>query len=648
MGQGHSEEEGSRNVSTGIFPARGKDVNYTHLHIEQLSHELALRFARKGFTPLEITHFKDIFRSLADEQDGIHYWKEETLWRFLVLPDALTPGPLVYQMATYLGAFPFPSLAPSILTIEAMLKVVVIMTERYRRVLKNGKADRNKLLFRSLAVFDRKMSSVYETPSKETLDAIKEASGEAIESAVASPVQNHPTMGFPIDQSANDEEEEEDDDDLALAALDSLDAIEVFKHDQRADTKIHHAQIPVDNFRRLIMLLLVIAPLDAQESLSRHALRLTDARIGGLRRVADCVLWSFTPERNAGIFYHSFNTIVPASLPFMFDGLNPLFEHFLFSKNLDLHRHRRKSSLSTPLSSPIPASPTVHQEPDEPLEPLLPQEGDILDLNILSQLAFFLKGNNVFRRLRPLYLGGDAGFSMGSIEQKVFNWRAPSILLVAGTRLPSEPEGTRERAFAETLPPKRFPNGASGNSTSERVLFGAYLDVPWKYTYKEAIGGSGSLLFQLEPIHEVFRPSAVSTAYATFTKSGVSIGSPPPRTRPVSGLSSHAVLGPVSLLLDESFEFGVFNHDSTGGGSFHPSQTRKTDWQDRFEIDSLEIWGCGGDEESEKQRAAWAFEEREAAARKSIKFGKDVESDRALLEMAGLVGNHNASGGSIG
>lgn len=612
-----------------------------------MSHELALRFARKCFTPLEITHFKDVFRSLADEQDGIHYWKEETLWRFLVLPDAINPGPLVYQMATYLGAFPFPSLAPSILTIEAMLKVVVIMTERYGRVLKNGKADRNKLLFRSLAVFDRRMSSVYEAPSKETMNALKDASDGAVESAVASPVQSHPPMGFAIDQPANDGEEEEDDDELALAALDSLDAIEVFKHDQGADTKIHHAQIPVDNFRRLIMLLLIIAPLSAQESLSKHAQRLTDARIGGLRRVADCILWSFTPEYNAGIFYHSFNTIVPGSLPYMFDGLNALFEHFLFSRNLDLHRHRRQSSLSTPQFSSDLASPTMDQEPDEP-DPLLPREGDILDLNVLSQMAFFLKGTNLFRRLRPLYMGGDAGFSMGSIEQKAFNWRAPSILLVAGTRLPSEPEGTRERAFADTLPPKRFSNGGSGNSTSQRVVFGAYLDVPWKYTYKEAIGTSESLLFQLEPIHEVFRPSTISTDYATFTKSGISFGSPPPRARPISGISSHAALGPVSLLLDESLEFGVFNHDSTGGGSFHPSQTRMADWQDRFEIDSLEIWGCGGNEEAEKQRAAWAFEEREAAARKSIKFGKDIESDRALLEMAGLVGNHNASGGSMG
>lgn len=215
---------------------------------EQLSHELALRFAKKCFTPLEITHFKDVFRSLADEQDGIHYWKEETLCRFLVLPDSLSPGPLIYQMSTYLGAFPFPSLAPSILTIEAMLKVVVIMTERYAKVLKKGKADRNKLFFRSLAVFDRRMSLANERHSKEISNPSKNDADTEGNAATAEKPSTY-TAGFLIDEPANDDDEEEDDDELALAALESLDAIEVFKHDQMADTKIHHAQIPLDNFQ---------------------------------------------------------------------------------------------------------------------------------------------------------------------------------------------------------------------------------------------------------------------------------------------------------------------------------------------------------------------------------------------------------------
>lgn len=216
---------------------------------EQLSHQLALRFAKKCFSPLEIVHFKDVFRSLADEQDAVWYWKEETLCRFLALPDSLGVGALVYQMASYLGSFPFPSLAPSILTMEALLKVVVIMTERYDKILKRGKADRHKLLFRSLAVFDRAVSSRYEQTRTEDLPA---AHDEKLGGAhAAASAENATAAEFSIDRPGSDDGEDEDDDELALAALESLDAIEVFKHDQRTDTNIHHARIPLDSFQSI-------------------------------------------------------------------------------------------------------------------------------------------------------------------------------------------------------------------------------------------------------------------------------------------------------------------------------------------------------------------------------------------------------------
>ena len=62
---------------------------------EQASRELAHKFAKKCFSPLEITHFKDVFYSLADKQDGINYWKEETLCRFLGVPDVIGVGPVI-------------------------------------------------------------------------------------------------------------------------------------------------------------------------------------------------------------------------------------------------------------------------------------------------------------------------------------------------------------------------------------------------------------------------------------------------------------------------------------------------------------------------------------------------------------------------
>jgi len=545
-------------------------------------------------------------------------------------------------MATYLGAFPFPSLAPCILTIEAMVVVVVIMTERYGKVLKKGKADRNKLLFRSLAVFDRRVGSIQETPDTKVLKgAMKEEI--STKEGLGEESRSH-TAGFSVDVPGDEEEEEEDDDDLALAALDSLDAIEVFKHDQRADRKIYHSQIPIDNFRRLLMLLLVIAPLQSQDNLSKFGEGLTETRLEGLRRVADSILWSFTPEENAGISYHSFDTIIPASLPYLFDALNPLFEHFLFSKNIDLSRRKSSTSTSTPALAPSP------QVPELPLEPLLQTEGEILDLPLLSQLSFFLKGPTLFHRLRLLYSGGTAGFSLGSFEQKVLNWRAPSILLVSGTRLPSTPHDSRQRAFAEILPPKRFLDSGPGNSRTNRVVYGAYVPLPWKQTPKDPLSDPATLLFQLEPLHEVFTASTLNLNQITLTKAGIAFGNPVPPSKPVSGLPSHVSLGPVSLTLNDSLEYGVFTHDAAGGGSFRNSKARKGSWQDRFEVESLEVWGCGGDAEAERQRKAWAWEEREAAARRGVTLGKDLEADRALLAMAGLLASegYGANGGSMG
>ena len=560
--------------------------------------------------------------------------------RFLAIPDALAAGPIIYQMTSYLGAFPFPSLAPAILTRGALIKVVVVMTQRYGKVLKRGGKDRNKLLFRSLAVFDRRLSSIASPKLPADVQALRDEKAEkaiGVESAIDGVYSL--AQGFSTDEPVGGEEDDEDDDELALAALDSLDAIEVYNMDRHSETKMQQAQIPADNFRKLLMLLLIIAALESHENLPKVAEYLVESRLSAIQKAADSILWSFKPEDSPGITYNTFNTIIHNSLPYLFDGLNPLFENFLFSKNLDLSRHRVQLG-AQPASAPS-------MQPADVKEPLLPSEGEILTLTALSQLSFFMKSDVLFHRLHPLYSGNQSGFSINSISQKILNWRAPTIILVAGTHISDTPTGGRERNFADSLPPKRFPDGNKGNSNSSRVVFGAYLEVPWRTTHKEAIGDTNTLLFQLEPLHEVFRASSINRDYATLSKDGMGFGVPAAK-KSVAGLDNHVVLGPVSLYLDENLEFGAFTHDGAGGGAFATSNVRRGDWQDRFEIESLEVWGCGGDEEAQKQREAWKWEEREAAARRGIALGRDKESDYALLEMAGLVGGHGNSGGSMG
>ena len=636
---------------------------------EQLSHELSLRFATKCFSNLELTHFKDNFRTLCDAQDGLKYWKEDTLCRFLSLPDAVEAGPVVYQMATYLGAFPFPSLAPSILTLETMVKVVVIMTERYSRVLKRGRKDRIRLLFRSLAVYDRRMSVVEspaakEKPKMEDLveeqkpDDVKETDGdvEQIRSLVA---------GFAIDEPISDEDEDEDDDELALAALDSLDAIEVYKQAEKRDRKIHHAQVPTGNFRKLVLLLLVMAPLRPLESISRYGEGLSKERLAELEAVADAIIAAFDPgPASYSISYHDFNATISVSLPYLFEPLNALFEHFLFSRNIDLSR--RRTSFTSPASPP-----PILSTPSPPQSPILPElsskaDQPLLNHSLLSHISFFLPLHpatpNLFHanpRFHSLYSATTHGTSLTSFSRQVLSWSSPTLLLLSGT--------------------------PTHSLTSRPLTIGLYLPCPWTKPRSPSPSptdpSTHPTLFLLSPRHALFpfNPYHQSTSPTLHfhSQTGISLGCiiPPTTSR------SHTptpVPGPVSLMISPDLETATFSHpqhsplsplpSSNLTGAFLPSASLSNlppstsilpSQTMEIQIDALEVWGISlpptdGDtiDPAERQRKELAWREAESERRKGVNFGGDKDGARALLEMAGLVGDHGEggrgrSGGSV-
>lgn len=336
----------------------------------------ANKFASKCFTSLELYSLKDVFKSLADVQQNALYLKEDTLARFLEVPDVLQVSPVLFQMVSFLGAFPFLSDAPIVLGLEELIIVVTLLTERYKRVLSKGASDRSKLLFKSLAIYDRKASE---------MDKTKEEKAQVA----------HSSSGFEVDKAGEDEPEEElddeDDDDLVISAFDALDCTDAFM--LGSHQTIHGAMIPADNFRGLITLLLLVAPLGPQERLSQYPVD-----IQGLRACADSILAAFlNVEQSPGIKYRSFSRVLD-SLPYMFDaGFNALFEHFLFSRNLDLGKKTTSNGEAVPTA---------------PVAPVLAETGSILNHAVLSQLSFFLPGSDLFRRLRPLYSGEKDGFSM--------------------------------------------------------------------------------------------------------------------------------------------------------------------------------------------------------------------------------------------
>ncbi|QQK39824.1 Restriction of telomere capping protein 5 [Penicillium digitatum] len=620
---------------------------------EELSLVLAERFATKCFTPLELTHFKDNFYSRALEQGGLRYWNEEVLSDFLGIPDGiyvasqkqpLDVGPVIFRMVSYLGAFPFQNtLAPSVLTFEAMVKVVVLLTERYSKALKRGHKDRIKLLFGSLADVGRK------TPAEPYGKSTTEDSEASVERSYA--------LGFSIDEPANDEYEEDEDDDLALAALESLDAIEVFKHDHRVDRTVYETRISIDTFRRLLMLLLVIAPLKPLESMKVYTSGLDGRRMELVKKEADCIIAAFSPEESDdGISYKAFARTISLSLPYLFDPLTALFEHMLFSKNLNLSQHRHKDQ----------ATETEQEENEELPSPsatlTLPGsfKSAILDSTLTSHLSFFLPSTstdiNVLRssvKLHPVFSTSAHGSSLTSFSHHVLTWQTATLLLLQGSLADSNGE--------------------------ELITLGAYIPQMWRTSTSASSSSSKNsdilpCLFQLYPKHLLLpgNPSLSAkkpnTPIAYFSpNTGIAIGCriPAPSRTHQTYPTPH---GAGSLIIDANIEIAEFHAASFGhDGVFLPAAN--TSLEDpptniKLDLHTLEIWGIIPDPESsfsadprlspvEIQRAKWEFEAREAERRRNINLKAGAgdsarESARWLLEAAGIIGDEARYSGERG
>lgn len=264
-----------------------------------MSRRLSEKFSAKCFNGVELYSLKDNFQSLAEHSDSegepsYLFWSEDTLIRFLSLPASLDVGSIIFAASGYIGALPItsPDRVPAILDYAAMLRVVSVFTGRYKNTTKR-RHDPLKLLFRSFAVYDRGPPSGGETLSRQDN---KRPNNEKLYSS-----------------DGGSEDDNDDDDDFSLAALEALDDLEVFGHQERPNTS--HARIPTKTMRHLIALLLVLSPLQNNEPIATHVDRFTGDSLNGLWKKADTVLASFIRDGTKNdISYHRFKTVIRRSL----------------------------------------------------------------------------------------------------------------------------------------------------------------------------------------------------------------------------------------------------------------------------------------------------------------------------------------------
>ncbi|KAG7691572.1 hypothetical protein KL930_005202 [Ogataea haglerorum] len=279
----------------------------------------------------------------------------------------------------------------------------------------------------------------------------------------------------------------------------------------------------------------------------------------------------------------------------------------------------------------------------------------ILTRPMLSQLATILPDELVFTRLKKLFVGAESGFSMRSMESKVFKWNAPTILLVSGKLIEMQPSSgpvPKNKKYAAFL--TEYPRFHASNNNSpqppsaddDSYTFMVYLQKPWKISNSECFGDEHSFIAQLSPRQIIYPSSAYAHNYAYFNTlgGGLGFGSKPPLIKNNVRIFKP---GEVSLTIEAAMEIACFRHLAVPGtyktGSIFPHNV--PEFEISINITNLEVWGCGSQKELEEQKKLWEWENREAEARKKLN-AMHWDDGRALLEMAGMIGK-DQSGGSV-
>lgn len=308
---------------------------------------------------------------------------------------------------------------------------------------------------------------------------------------------------------------------------------------------------------------------------------------------------------------------------------------------------------------PEGAQDTLVKKPSVKFEPTRLMHGASISLLSTFLLKISAGVDISAQNLVELYNGSHSGFSVRSLELKIFKWHAPTLFLVSGKRLRSKTISTNKRYQQFNTEFPRFFLSAEDPARSwqtdhDRITYAVFVNQPWKNSNKKNFGDEKTTIMALLPRCDIFRSKhdpVLGGQLIYFNNMGMGIGFG--NDQPVNKNNVRKYLpGSVSLTIEANLEFGVFRHIVNAGANtshyFTPSEedgVQGEDYEDRFMITDLEVWGVGSTKELEEQRKQWEWEEKQAQARQSVNI-RALGEDRAFLEMAGLVGNHGA-GGSV-
>ncbi|CCH43798.1 hypothetical protein BN7_3352 [Wickerhamomyces ciferrii] len=538
---------------------------------------------RRQFKPIELLSIQKNMK--AHDKDKNELISEMEFQELLHLP---TNRPrllhLLYNTVKALSNFPLMNHDISGINFDGLLNSMVLLnTDRYGKILKK-EFDYLKLIFLAISI---------------------ESASKFIEK-----FENQPDTQT-ISYSGTNVISWTDTD--AVKTFDNIDISEIY--------------IEAEDLLEIITFLLIITRLEPQESLDIYKSHFE--KYESYEKHALSILRSMNPNisskyiSNQRVKFDQFQKTMLYITPNLLQPLSSLLEILLFE----------------PITDPKEFENQVEKKQVKTTSKLINDE-------FLSQLATVLPKEVVYSKIRKLYVGSDSGFSMRSFESKVFKWNAPTILLIRGGRVNNDKtKNPRFKNFEEDFSFAKKELTTSQKNGGKELIYGVYISQPWKITNKDSFGDSQTTIFQLSPIQKIFKPSISAKNFIYFNTigGGLGFGSRQPTLK--NNIKRYNP-GNVSLTIDSTLEFAVFRNLGLGGEfKSIDDEDLLEEYEDVFQIRDVEVWGCGGAKELEEQNKRWEWEQQEAQRRQGVNL-KSIGEDRALLEMAGLVGQHQ-TGGSV-
>lgn len=554
---------------------------------------------------------------------------------------------LLTRIFKVLGSLPFLRDAirghDQTLTIRELVVASTICLGRIKRVL-GHKYDYSKLVFIAFAIASAEIEASQDeksTPDPEKSETLGEDDQFVVE-AIKTPAQ-----------------QEGEQKDIEISRRIRWDSFAVIKN--LDEINVNEVNFKASGFARILTLFLIISsiPKKPHNEMQAHLHRTLEEKWTDFERCALTLIRYFDVSieklniAEKSISYVQFQAGCDSGMStFIFGTLSLLVERSIFSSIL--------SDGKTPtIENHSETLPTKTKRPKHKFE-----ETRLINEASVSLISLALRCTNSSvhvdtANLVQLYNGSQSGFSIRSLELKIFKWQAPTIFLVSGKRLKQKAmdENRRYQQFDLDYPRHFLSNenpNKSWQNDLDRITYAVYVNVPWRSSNKKNFGDDNSVIMCLLPRFDFYKTRidpVLQGQLIYFSNVGMGVGFGNDQPLKKNTISKY-LPGNVSLTIEANLEFAIFRHIRNASAhttSFFEKSLQADvtdqDFEDRFVITDLEVWGVGSTKELDEQRKQWEWEEKQAKARQSINI-RSAGEDRAFLEMAGLIGNHGL-GGSI-